>query len=130
MAPWLLRDAEVFCFSPAEAESERNANRRANRQSPMTPSQAKRKPKARPKRAKRNRYDVDSYRKAIEYGIELAEVPAWHPHQLRHNCATWMRRDFGLDVAQIILGHRSADITQVYAEVDRIKAIDVVAKAG
>lgn len=130
LAPWLLRDAETYCFSPAEAEAARNANRRANRQTPMTPSQAKRKPKARPKRTKRDRYDVDSYRQAIEYGIELAKVPAWHPHQLRHNCATWMRREFGLDVAQIILGHRTADITQVYAEVDRIKAIEVVAKAG
>lgn len=130
LAPWLLREPESFCFSAAEAEAERNATRRANRKTPMTPSQAKRKPKARPKRAKRERYEVDSYRRAIEYGIELAKVPAWHPHQLRHNCATQMRREYGLDVAQIILGHRTADITQVYAEVDRAKAIDVVTKAG
>ena len=27
LAPWLLRDADAFCFSPAEAEAERNAAR-------------------------------------------------------------------------------------------------------
>lgn len=130
LAPWLLRPSEAFCFSPAEAEAERNALRRQNRQSPMTPSQAKRKAKASPKRPKRERYDVDSYRHAVRYGIKRAKVPSWHPHQLRHNCATRMRREFGLDVAQIILGHRTADVTQLYAEVDRLKAIDVVQKAG
>ena len=130
LAPWLLRAPEAFCFSAKEAEAERNAVRRQNRKSPMTPSQAKRKPKAKSTRAKRDAYDVFSYRRAIKYGIALAGVPSWHPHQLRHNCATRMRREFGLDVAQIILGHRTADVTQVYAEVDRVKAIDVVTKAG
>lgn len=130
LAPWLLRDANSYCFSPAEAEAERNANRRVNRQSPMTPSQAGRKPKRQPKRPKRDRYDVDSYRRAITYAIKKAEVPSWHPHQLRHNCATRMRREYGLDIAQVILGHASANITEVYAEADRIRAIEVMARAG
>ena len=130
LAPWLLRDAQAYCFSPKEAEAERNAERRSNRKTPMTPSQSKRRPKPHSTRAKRERYDVFSYRRAIKYAIERAGVPSWHPHQLRHNCGTQMRRHFGLDVAQIILGHRSADVTQVYAEVDRGKAIEVVLKAG
>jgi len=130
LAPWLLREATAHCFSPKEAEAERNAERKANRKTPMTPSQAKRRPKKKPKRAKRNQYDVGSYRRAIKYGIKKAKVPAWHPHQLRHNCATRVRREFGLDVAQIILGHRTADVTQVYAEVDRLKAMEVVVEAG
>ena len=41
-----------------------------------------------------------------------------------------MRREFGLDVAQIILGHRSAAITEVYAEADKAKAVDVVGRVG
>jgi len=130
LRPWLLRPQEAFCFSPWEAEAERNAIRRQNRKTPMTPSQAKRKPKKNSRRAKRDAYDVFSYRRAIKYGIALAKVPPWHPHQLRHNCATRMRREFSLDVAQIILGHRTAEVTQIYAEADRAKAIDVVAKAG
>jgi integrase len=130
LAPWMLRDASAYCFSPLEAEEHRNRKRKAARKTPMTPSQCKRCPKAKPKRAKRERYDVDSYRRAIYYGIKKSGCPKWHPHQLRHNCATRMRREFGLDVAQIILGHRSASITEVYAEVDKAKAVEVVEKVG
>ena len=57
-------------------------------------------------------------------------MPHWHPHQLRHNAATAFRKQHGLDVAQVLLGHHSADITQIYAEIDRSKAIDVVRKVG
>ena len=130
LLPWLLRDAEAYCFSPLEAETERNAIRRQNRESPMTPSQAKRKPKAKPKRPKRDRYDRDSYRRAIDYAIEKAGVPHWHPHQLRHTCGTNIRKEHGLDVAQVVLGHRSATVTEVYAEVDRAKAIAVMQQVG
>src|SRR6476646_5133730 len=42
----------------------------------------------------------------------------WHPHQLRHNAATRFRREFGLDVAQVLLGHKTLAVTQVYAERD------------
>lgn len=130
LAPWLDRPEDRFCFSPLEAEAERNETRRRCRRSPMTPSQAARTSKANVKRQKRERYDRDSYRRAIEYGIHKAKVPHWHPHQLRHNCGTQIRRDFGLDVAQIILGHRSADVTQIYAQVDRQRAFAVVGQTG
>ena len=130
LKPWLLRDAQAYCFSPFEAEAERNAIRRENRKTPMTPSQAGRKAKSNSKRAKRERYDRDSYRRAIEYAIKKAGVAHWHPHQLRHSCGTRIRREFGLDVAQVILGHKSATITEVYAEVDRAKAKSAVVRAG
>lgn len=130
LTPWLLRAAESYCFSPAEAEEERNASRRQNRKSPMTPSQARRKKKERPQRAKRERYDRDSYRRAIEYGIAKAGVMHWHPHQLRHSCATRIRKEFGLDAAQVILGHKSAAITEVYAGLDRAKAATIMAQIG
>ncbi len=42
----------------------------------------------------------------------------WHPNQLRHTYATEVRRLFGLEGAQVALGHSKADITQVYAERD------------
>lgn len=45
LAPYLDRDPDAYCFSPAESEAERNAGRKRNRKSPMTPSQAARKPK-------------------------------------------------------------------------------------
>lgn len=54
----------------------------------------------------------------------------WHPHQLRHNAATELRKEFGLDAARIILGHRSPAITEVYAELDRAKALEIMAQVG
>ena len=54
----------------------------------------------------------------------------WHPHQLRHNAATELRREFGLEAARIILGHHSVAITEVYAEKDEQQALEAMAKVG
>jgi integrase len=59
-----------YLFSPRRAEERRHALRREQRKSPMTPSQALRKPLARPRRAKREHYDTSSYNRAIQYGFE------------------------------------------------------------
>jgi integrase len=128
--PWLNRDLTSYCFSPAEAEAERNAIRRRNRKTPMTPSQSKRRPATNSKRVKRDRYDRDSYRRAIEYGIKKSGAPHWHPHQLRHSCGTRLRREYGLDIAQVILGHRNAAVTEIYAEADRAKAVAAATASG
>jgi integrase len=127
---WLRADPDAFLFQPVEAEAERNAARSANRKTPMTPSHRKRKPKAVPKRSKRECYDVASYRRAIKYGCKRATVPNWHPHQLRHNAATALRKEFGVDVAGVILGHRQLAVTQIYAERDEAKAAEVISKVG
>ncbi len=55
----------------------------------------------------------------------------FHPHQLRHNAATTLRRQFGLEAAQLALGHASAQITDaVYAERDRTKIIEIMRHLG
>ncbi len=54
----------------------------------------------------------------------------WHPNQLRHNAATMLRREFGLDTARVILGHSSPAVTEVYAETDRDKAIGIMGQIG
>jgi integrase len=54
----------------------------------------------------------------------------WHPHQLRHAKATELRREFGLDAARAVLGHRSPQITEVYAEIDVAKAAQVMERLG
>lgn len=54
----------------------------------------------------------------------------WHPHQLRHNAATELRKEFGIEVARIILGHRSPAITEVYAELDQAKAVAAMLQVG
>ena len=54
----------------------------------------------------------------------------WHPHQLRHNAATELRKEFGLDITRVLLGHRSAVITEVYAELDQTRAIKAMLQVG
>ena len=66
------------------------------------------------------RADLDAWRKAHR----------WHPHQLRHDAATELRKEFGIEAARIILGHRSATITEVYAEKDEQQAVAAMVKIG
>jgi integrase len=54
----------------------------------------------------------------------------WHPNQLRHSFATQVRKQHGLEAAQVLLGHSRADVTQVYAERNRELAAKVAAKIG
>ena len=54
----------------------------------------------------------------------------WHPNQLRHSFATKVRRDHGLEAAQVALGHAKADVTQLYAERNLDLAVDVALKIG
>jgi integrase len=54
----------------------------------------------------------------------------WHPHQLRHNAATNLRKEFGVELARIILGHATAFTTEIYAETDRQQAMEVIGKVG
>jgi integrase len=54
----------------------------------------------------------------------------WHPHQLRHTAATQLRKEHGVELARIILGHSTAFTTEIYAEADREQAIGVIAKIG
>lgn len=55
----------------------------------------------------------------------------WHPHQLRHNAATHIRREFGLEAASLVLGHASATITDaIYAERDQGKIAEVIRRCG
>jgi integrase len=131
---WLRPELDKYLFSPTEAESERNARRRQARRTPVRSSQRARRVR-RPRVLPKDHYAVDSYRQAIDRGIKAANsrgisVAAWHPHQLRHNAATRLRREFGLDVARAVLGHSSPVVTEVYAELDGEKAIAAMERIG
>jgi len=54
----------------------------------------------------------------------------WHPNQLRHAFATRVRKQHGLEAAQVMLGHTSADVTQVYAARNMGLAATVAASVG
>jgi integrase len=141
LRPWLRTDLEGYLFQPREAEAARRAAQAAKRKTPL--SCGNRPGTNRVKRRRKeagNTYTTASYLRAIKYGIakcnrrraeqELPPIPSWHPHQLRHNAATYFRREHGLEVARVLLGHKHAAITEVYAEADKARAVEVVAKIG
>ncbi len=78
----------------------------------------------------KERYTTQSYGRAIKYICERLAIDVWSPGRLRHTVATRLRSEFGLDVAQIILGHSQADVTQVYARADLQKAMAVMERIG
>ncbi|MDZ4779588.1 MAG: site-specific integrase [Planctomycetia bacterium] len=126
--PYLKTDLQAYLFSPREAEALRDAERVAKRR-PSTPKRV-RTCKANPQRAPRDHYSVHSYCRAIARACIKAGVPAWHPHQLRHSRATELRRDHGVELARIVLGHATAFTTEIYAEADRQQAVEVMGQIG
>jgi len=66
-------------------------------------------------------------------GTELSQWQSehrWSPNRLRHSAGTEIRKRYGLEAAQVILGHASADVTQVYAERDLQKAVEIMREVG
>jgi integrase len=129
LRPWLRTDRSACLFSPAQAMAERRAAMRERRKTAVQPSQWSR-VKRRPAKAAGNADSVDSYRRAIAYGCQRAAISIWHPHQLRHNAATRLRKEFGLDVARAVLGHSSPAVTELYAQLDESKAIEAMERTG
>ena len=54
----------------------------------------------------------------------------WFPYQLRHSVATLVRKQQGLEAAQVLLGHARANVTETYAKRDEALAAKVVAELG
>ena len=54
----------------------------------------------------------------------------WHPHQLRHNAGTAVRKAADLDAARTVMGHGSLAVAEIYAERDLETARMVIAKIG
>jgi integrase len=131
LAAWLRPTLEECLFQPEEADAWRRQQLHELRKTPLScgnrpGSNRKRDAKRKPGQ----RYGTKGYYVAIRRACRAAKVPGWSPNQLRHNAATWLRKEFGLDVARVILGHRSAQTTETYAELDEQKAEDVMFRVG
>jgi integrase len=130
LRPWLRADLSAYLFQPREAVAEMREERRKNRKTSPGASKKLRVRKHTPKKAAGERYTTESYRKAVVNACVKATIPPWHPNQLRHNAATMLRKEFGLDAARVILGHSSPAVTEIYAEADREKAMVVMEQVG
>jgi integrase len=115
---------------------------------------------AKPKRRAGARYTSNTYRRAIQRACELAfkmpealrvapegESPeqkaerskaarkwrsehCWAPNRLRHAAGTEIRKRYGLEGSQVVLGHSHANVTQIYAERDLEKAASIMREVG
>ena len=161
LSPYLERAANAYCFCPRESERQRRQERHAARVTPLTQGNAPgTKINSKPRRSPGACFSVDSYRRAITRGCELAfgmprellrmdprweadrrstkqkEAAAWRaehcwaPNQLRHTCATQVRAELGLEAAQSILGHSEMNTTQIYAEKIESLALKVARQLG
>jgi len=213
LLPYLLRDAQAYCFSAFESETERKAIMRENRKTPVQPSHRDRS-KPQHKGRVKNRYVKDTYSRAIVRAVDLAlgrpigpvtwqdlvslvadgnlgpsdvihhaelktrlknrgssdhvfsggrsiragsiaelfpadrrakplgeQLPksGWHymttahrwaPNQLRHAAATELRSKYGIEAAQLALGHSKPDTSLIYAERDLVKAAEIMKQVG
>lgn len=131
LLPYLLRAADAYCFSPREAEGKRRAAQHEARKVPLScgnrPGTNK---KVKPRRTPGEKYDRNSYGRAIRRAAEKAGVGQWSPHRLRHTFATEVRKSFGLEAVQVCLGHSKATVSEIYAERDFAKAANVARQIG
>ena len=151
--PFLTLGTQAFLFSPRAAVELRRTEMRARRKSKVQPSQVSRK-KRKPQKQPGACYSANTYAQAVAKAVlaantaaacakctklapadrcdacTAAAIPHWHPHQLRHTHATEVRRRFGLEAAQVALGHAQAQVTEVYAERDLTLAAKVARQIG
>ena len=125
------RREDVFCFSPAESERRRREQASAARKTPAKyGNRAGTNRVNSPKRKPAKRYNTGSYRRAIHRACEKSGVEKWSPNRIRHTASTEIRKYFGIDAARAVDGHSAASTTEIYAELDMSKAIEVMRKLG
>lgn len=130
LKPYLVdRRPDACLFTPKDSEQRRHRTMRANRQTPVQPSQQQRR-KRNPKRTPTDAYDKNSFRTAIARACTKAGVDTWAPNRLRHTAATEIRKKFGLEAAQVVLGHSAAHVTQIYAERDATLGCEAMRQIG
>jgi integrase len=138
IAPFLEgKTAGQAVFSPRAAKLERLAEQWANRTTEPTPSQIAQHDAriAKIKQSGKEFYHKDTYRLAIELAIKEGnkvlpdgeKIEDWIPYQIRHQAATAMELEAGLDEAQTLLDHSSPDTTRRYAH-GRLEKLKELAK--
>ena len=137
-----------YVFSPQRAVDELHAERTKERKTPRFPSHMIRNSKKRSPiqaRPPGDRYTTEVLDRAVQRAIERANksmakkadngfpdtsIPVWTPNQIRHAHGTTVRRLFGLEAAQCVLGHEKADVTQLYAERNLTLASRIASEIG
>ena len=137
----------AFVFSPAKSEAIRREQMHKARTTRLSCGNKPGSNRvASPKRKPGDRYTKHSYSKAIRRACESAfpiseeasehEIEAWKkkyywaPNRLRHATGTEVRRLYGIETAQALLGHSRLNTTEIYAERKIDQAIQVMKEIG
>ncbi|WP_437228370.1 tyrosine-type recombinase/integrase [Planctomicrobium sp. SH661] len=76
-------------------------------------------------------YTTHGYISSVYKACDRAGVERWSPNQLRHNAATMINQAFGdIDASRVVLGHSEKSTTEIYAERDLGKAIQIIREIG
>lgn len=153
LRPFLMSDLTGYLFSPRDVVAEYRQQVRDEAKHPRPERKLKRGNKHN-RRAPREKYTTKTFARAVEKACDRAFPPPcdlqgkdltaeqkerlnqwrkqhrWSPNQLRHSAATRLRKEFGIEAARVVLGHSSGTTTEIYAEIDRLKAADIMGKIG
>jgi len=79
---------------------------------------------------KEEAFTAGTYGRAILEHNKANGIMHWMPNQLRHAAATRLVKEFGWEAARLILGHKSFNITAIYAEESLEKTAEIIGKIG
>jgi integrase len=157
LRPWLRPNLGEYLFSPQRAVREKHATSPTHRRQPVKKPKTKRRIKDRysvtayhraiqrgcelafppPEHLRRMEGESpEQYRDRLQRDGLKDELRAWrrehswHPHQLRHNAATTLRKEYGLEIARAVLGQTTVSAAQIYAEMDQSAARGAMLKIG
>ena len=122
-------DVSAFVFSPRRAMEARGIGDEPNAKHRCSPRKSIGE-QDKPKKSPRECYKPQVYASAVARGCVRADVPHWHPNQLRHNHGTEVRRQYGLESAGAAMGHSKMSATEIYAERDASLARRVASEIG
>jgi integrase len=142
LLPFLKDDDAAYVFRPIDAEAERREAASKARKTPLSCGNRPGTNRMRkPRREPGEHYTTTSYYQAITRACDQADrfakggvvignderiIPRWHPHQIRHTVGTQLRAKYGLEAAQVILGHKTLAATQIYASKNVEKAKQIM----
>jgi integrase len=136
LAPWLRADRDAALFNPRESRERLDASRpnlgQSTEEQRAEWRQRRRKERRRKGHIRREHemYSTRTYGNSVANGCIRAGIPPFRCHRIRHTYATKVRHQFGLEAAQVLLGHTKADVTELYAEKNLTLAVEIARKIG
>lgn len=123
------RPPTSFMFSPEEAMAEIRLQQRIKRKTKIQPSQSSRRKKT-PERQPGQKYNSSSLYHAVQVAAKKAGIKKITPTMVRHLTGTKVREKYGIENALKIMGHRNINTTEIYAEYNSNKSMEIMRDIG